>query len=49
MHLQISLVHGLIHLMALAAEKAQWFLSASPDPSQENPESPASEPPRYTH
>lgn len=30
LRLQVSLVHGLVHLIKMAAEKAQWGLSSAP-------------------
>jgi hypothetical protein len=49
MHLQVSLVHGLVHLMAQAAEKAQWGLGAGPEPAPDNPTATNAAPTRYAH
>jgi hypothetical protein len=49
MHLQVSLVHGLVHLMAQAAEKAQWGLDAGPEPAPDNPTATNAAPTRYAH
>lgn len=51
LNLQVSLVHGLVHLVQQAAEKAQWGLSVShaTAESAESLMSRAQEAPRYTH
>lgn len=50
LHLQVNLVHGMVHLIQQAAEKAQW---GSADGAQKMPEAATAsdEPttPRYTH
>ena len=53
LHLQVSLVHGMVHLIQQAAEKAQWGLTATAAAAS-TPESEASsvsnkEVSRYTH
>lgn len=49
LHLHVSLVHGLVHLMTQAAEKAQWGLNntthATPTPWADS----AAEPSGYAH
>lgn len=49
LHLQVSLVHGMIHLMQQAAEKAQWSLSGTPSDVNEHAKPSEKEAPRYTH
>jgi hypothetical protein len=49
LHLQVSLVHGMLHLIQQAIEKAEWGSLGSSakltDPATVTPP----EPPRYTH
>ncbi len=49
LHLQVSLVHGMLHLIQQACEKAEWGALGSsakaPDPAPVTP----TEPPRYAH
>lgn len=49
LHLQVSLVHGMVHLMQQAAEKAQWSLSGTPSNVNEHAKPSEKEAPRYTH
>lgn len=51
LHLQVSLVHGMLHLIQQATEKAQWGLSASaaPPPQPEASTVSDKEASRYTH
>ena len=49
LELQVNLVHGLVHLIQQAAEKAQWGSAlAVPNPAEPTPTS-APETTRYTH
>lgn len=48
LNLQVSLVHGMVHLVKQAAEKAQWGLSATAEPATDIPMN-AQEVPRYAH
>lgn len=49
LHLQVSLVHGMVHLIKQAIEKAEWSaVSSALKVSDKNPIAPT-EPPRYTH
>lgn len=49
LHLQVSLVHGMMHLIQQATEKAQWAPSLTPLRSPDASQPLAQEPPRYTH
>jgi hypothetical protein len=49
LHLQLSLVHGMVHLVQQAAEKAQWNLSGTPAPATDSPMPNEQELPRYAH
>lgn len=49
MHLQVSLVHGLVHLVTQAAEKAQWGLGTVATPKHDKQVPQVAEPPRYAH
>ena len=46
LHLQVSLVHGMLHLIQQAIEKAEWGISAKA--TAPGPATPP-EPPRYAH
>jgi hypothetical protein len=49
LHLQVSLVHGMVHLIQQATEKAEWGnLGSSAKAPDTDPVTPP-EPPRYTH
>ncbi len=49
LHLHVSLVHGLVHLIQQALEKAQWGV-AGPSAAPRGPgPAVAQEPPRYAH
>jgi hypothetical protein len=49
LHLQVSLVHGMVHLIQQACEKAQWGIAGNASlPSEANPMQ-SHEPPRYAH
>jgi hypothetical protein len=49
LHLQVSLVHGMLHLIQQAIEKAEWGnLGSSAKAPDTDPVKP-SEPPRYAH
>jgi hypothetical protein len=49
LHLQVSLVHGMVHLIQQAIEKAEWgALSSAVKVTETGPLTP-SEPPRYAH
>lgn len=49
LHLQVSLVHGMVHLIRQASEKAQWMLGSSQIKSAAPEAVPPQEPPRYAH
>jgi hypothetical protein len=49
LHLQVSLVHGMAHLIRQASEKAEWSAVSSPVPATEAGPVLAPEPPRYAH
>ena len=49
LQLQVSLVHGMVHLMQQAAEKAQWGLSGTNIGVADRPMSSENEAPHYTH
>lgn len=49
LHLQVSLVHGMGHLIQQASEKAQWMLGSSQIKSAAPEAVPPQEPPRYAH
>lgn len=48
LRLQVSLVHGMVHLIQQAADKAQWGLTAVVKPTDAAPLL-APSPPRYSH
>jgi hypothetical protein len=49
LHLQVSLVHGMVHLIQQAIEKAEWgALSSAVKVTETSPVTPP-EPPRYAH
>lgn len=49
LHLQVSLVHGMLHLIRQASEKAEWgAVGSSAKTSEPGPVS-TTEPPRYAH
>lgn len=49
LHLQVSLVHGMVHLIQQAIEKAEWgTLRSAAKATDTNPMAPT-EPTRYTH
>lgn len=49
LHLQVSLVHGMVHLIQQACEKAEWgIVSIAANVTERNPGAPT-ESPRYTH
>jgi hypothetical protein len=47
--LQVSLVHGMLHLIQQASEKAAWGAVESPAKTTETAPAPAPSPPRYAH
>lgn len=49
LHLQVNLVHGMVHLVQQAADKAQWGLSATPTEIADRATSLNKVAPRYTH
>lgn len=49
LHLQTSLVHGMVHLIQQAAEKAQWVLPHSAQDLSEPGQKVPQDPPRYAH
>jgi hypothetical protein len=49
LHLQVSLVHGMAHLIRQASEKAEWLAASSPIQATEAGPVLAPEPPRYAH
>ena len=49
LHLQVSLVHGMAHLIRQASEKAEWLAVSSPIPATEAEPVLAPEPHRYAH
>ncbi len=49
LHLQVSLVHGMVHLIRQASEKAEWGLLGMPAIATEASTAVISEPPRYAH
>lgn len=49
LHLQVSLVHGMVHLMRQAAEKAQWGLTGTTTTIANKPMGGEKEVLRYTH
>ena len=49
LHLQVSLVHGMLHLIQQAIEKAEWRSLASPAKSTDTGPVAPTEPPRYAH
>jgi len=49
LHLQVSLVHGMVHLIQQACEKAEWgSVGIAGKVTETNPGAPT-EPPRYAH
>lgn len=48
LRLEVSLVHGMVHLIQQAADKAQWGLTAVVKPTEAAPLL-APSPPRYSH
>lgn len=49
LNLQVSLVHGLVHLIHQAIQKAEWGIRDSATPITETIPAHPTEPPRYTH
>ena len=49
LHLQVSLVHGMVHLIRQASEKAEWGLLGTSAITTEACPAATSEPPRYAH
>ena len=49
LHLQVSLVHGMAHLIRQASEKAEWLAVSSPIQATEAGPKLPQEPPRYPH
>jgi hypothetical protein len=49
LHLQVSLVHGMAHLIRQASEKAEWLAASSSIQATEAGPVLAPEPPRYAH
>ena len=49
LHLQVSLVHGMLHLIRQASEKAEWGLMGTFAITTEACPAATSEPPRYAH
>lgn len=49
LHLQVSLVHGMVHLIQQACEKAEWGLVGRAAKVIDKSPVPPSEPPRYAH
>ena len=49
LHLQISLVHGMVHLIQQACEKAEWSPAGSAAKATDTSSVAPSEPPRYAH
>jgi hypothetical protein len=49
LHLQVSLVHGMVHLIHQANEKAEWGSLGFPAIATEASPAGTSKPPRYTH
>ena len=49
LHLHVSLVHGMVHLIRQASEKAEWGLSGIPAIATEASPAATSEPPLYRH
>lgn len=49
LHLQVSLVHGMVHLIRQASEKAEWGGLVTPAIATEASTVATSEPPRYAH
>jgi hypothetical protein len=49
LHLQVSLVHGMVHLIQQACEKAEWGLVGRAAKVIDKRPAPPSEPPRYAH
>ena len=49
LHLQVSLVHGMVHLIRQASDKAEWGLLGIPAIATEASTAVISEPPRYAH
>ena len=49
LHLQVSLVHGMLHLIQQACEKAEWGPMSSAAKVTATSPVPPSDPPRYAH
>jgi hypothetical protein len=49
LHLQISLVHGMVHLIQQAIEKAEWGSLGSSAKAPDTGPATSTEPPRYAH
>ncbi len=49
LNLQVSLVHGMVHLIQQACEKAEWSIVGRAAKVTDKSPVPTSEPPRYTH
>jgi hypothetical protein len=49
LHLQVSLVHGMVHLIQQACEKAEWSPAGSAAKATDTSPVAPSEPPRYAH
>ena len=49
LHLQVSLVHGMVHLIQQACEKAEWGPVGSAAKVTDKSPAPPTEPPRYAH
>lgn len=49
LHLQVSLVHGMVHLIRQASEKAEWGAVGSPAKASVPGPVSTTEPARYTH
>lgn len=49
LHLQVSLVHGMVHLIQQACEKAEWGPAGSAAKATDTSPVAPSEPPRYAH
>ena len=49
LHLQVSLVHGMVHLIRQASEKADWLAAGSTNNEASAGRELLQEPPRYAH